>query len=115
MTETMKTINTVSLEAKAAELAAVLDKHKVFGDVDGKWLESEKRGLVGMVVSHVHENLIFDYLEVTYRGSCVRLIITTENVDGVAKFKKISAYDHPVEHPEMNYGQLNADIQALLS
>lgn len=103
------------LVAKAEAIANVLNERAVFGaKVEGKWLESEIRGFKSMVVSHARGEGYSGYLELTY-PSCVRLIINTQVVKGVAQFRDIEAYDHPRENPAMDYAELNKAIQEELA
>lgn len=110
-----KPVQTEALEAKSEALAAVLNEFKVFGDVDGKWLESEVRGFKSMVRSHALEERSWNYLELTYHYNCVRLIITTAVVDGEAAFREVTAHDHPWKSEKMDYEGLNAAIQEVLA
>lgn len=102
-------VSVEGLEAKAELIANVLNDYKVFGNVEGKWLESEIRSFKRMVVAHARDESFTSYLELTY-PSCVRLIIETDTVDGVAYFTEIQAYDHPWPNKAMDYEGLNNAI-----
>jgi hypothetical protein len=103
------------LEAKAEALANVLNEHNVFGNVEGKWLESETRGFTNMIRSHALGDRSHNYLELTYHYNCVRLIINTEVVNNEAVFRDVTAYDHPWKSETMDYEGLNKAIQQVLT
>lgn len=108
-------IETAALEARAEAVFNVLNAHKVFGNVEGKWLECERRGFNNMVTSHAVGERNHNYLELTYDFSCVRLIIHTNIFAGEAYIREITAYDHPWKNDEMDYEALNRDIHEALN
>jgi hypothetical protein len=103
-----------ALEVKAEAVANVLNDFKVFGDVEGKWLESQVRGFKHMVISHAKGEGYAGYLELTY-PSCVRLLLSTEVVGREAVFSYVEAYDHPWKNDQMDYEGLNKAIQEVLT
>lgn len=113
-------INYETLEATSDELFNVLHEHGVFGNMagedEGHYLKCERRGFKTMIRNHVTDNSFSNYLEITYRESSVRLLVTTEvNERGEAKVKEIDAYDHPWENEKMDYAALNSALHAVLS
>jgi hypothetical protein len=108
-------VNVDGLEAKADAIGNVLNDFNVFGNVDGKWLESEMRGFKNMVISHTLGDRSRNYLELTYHYSCVRLIINTRIVENKAVFTDITAYDHPWKNENTDYEGLNKAIQEVLN
>lgn len=104
---TQKKLKLETLQSQSEALFEVLHGHGVFGESEGKWLESEKRGFMGMVEDHAISR-DHNYLEITYSGTCVRLIINlTVNEKNEAVFKDITAYDHPWANEDMDYEALN--------
>lgn len=106
-------VSVEDLEELSSKLAEVIGSHGVFGAADDDYAAFEKQAFVNQICSHV-KNKDSNSLELTYRNSCVRLIIKTQVVDGVAKCRSIAAFDHPVQSARMDYAQLNADIQEVL-
>lgn len=103
-----------SFEAHAEAMVHVLNKHKVFGEaLDGKYLASEMRGFTSMVRAQATGKDSHNSLELTYRGSNVRLLVDAKVVDGEVMITKFKAYDHPAENPRMNYETLNKDLTAI--
>lgn len=103
-----------SFEAHAEAMVHVLNKHKVFGGtLRGKYLASEMRGFIGMVRDQATGNDSHNSLELTYRGSNVRLLVDARVVDNEVMITKFKAYDHPVKNPYMDYENLNKDLTAI--
>lgn len=102
-----------SFEAKAEAVVSVLHKHKVFGDIEGKWLDSEERGFKGMVRDQATGKDSHNSLELTYRGSNVRLWVDARVIDKEVMFTGFKATDHPSKNSRMDYEGLNNDISAI--
>jgi hypothetical protein len=103
-----------SFEAHAEAMVHVLNKHKVFGDtLRGKYLASEMRGFKGMVRDQATGKDSHNSLELTYRGSNVRLLVDARVVDNEVMITKFKAYDHPAKNPYMDYENLNKDLTAI--
>jgi hypothetical protein len=102
-----------SFEAKAEAMVSVLNKHKVFGDSEGKWLDSELRSLTGMIRNQATGNDSHNSLELTYRGSNVRLWVDAKVVDKEVTITGFKATDHPTKNSRMDYDGLNNDLAAV--
>lgn len=105
-----------SFEAKAEAMVHVLNKHKVFGDtLNGKWLKSEMRGFERMVRNQATGNNSHNSLELTYRGSNVRLLVDAKVIDNEVTIAGFKAYDHPSKNSRMDYEGLSKDLAAIWS
>jgi hypothetical protein len=103
-----------SFEAKAEAMVHVLNKQKVFGDtLDGRWLKSEMRGFEGMVRDQATGKDSHNSLELTYRGSNVRLLVDAKVIDREVTITGFKAYDHPSKNSRMDYEGLNNDLTAI--
>lgn len=102
-----------SFEAKAEAIVSVLHKHKVFGDIQGKWLDSEERSFKRMVRDQATGKDSHNSLELTYRNSDVRLLVDAKEIDKEVVITGFKAYDHPRKNPHMDYEGLNNDISTI--
>lgn len=102
-----------SFEAKAEAMVSVLNKHKVFGDVEGKWFDSEERSFKGMVREQATGKNSHNSLELTYRNSNVRLLVDAKVIDKEVVITGFKAYDHPSKNRHMDYEGLNSDLSAI--
>jgi hypothetical protein len=112
---TKNPVQVETVEAQAKAIAEVMENHWVFGRPETDFAFYEKHDFVGMVTRHAKENRFGDSLEVTYRNSDVRVIVTTQVAEGHASLKSITAFNHPHQNPSIDYDALNEDIQAVIS
>jgi hypothetical protein len=103
-----------AIEAQANAVADIMETHEVFGRHGTDHAFYEKHDFVRMVTAHVKENKPWDSLEVTYRNSDVRVVVTTQIVEGIATFKDVVAFNHPNPNPSLDYTELNEDIQEIV-
>lgn len=100
-----------SFEAKAEAMIHVLNKHKVFGgNLEGKWLNSEMRSFTSSVRDQATGKDSHNSLELTYRGSNVRLWVDAKVIDKEVTITKFKATDHPSPNTSMDYEGLNNDL-----
>lgn len=104
MSNTTAVKSTEKLEAVATKMAEILSEEGVLGGSDDRFINFEKGAFVHMVTKHTEDAR--HYLEVTYAGSCVRLIINMRETDGEFAITSIGAYDHPWDNPAINYTRL---------
>lgn len=111
------TVNTEKLSATAKVLAGVLKEEGVICTfTDEKYNEFDLNDFVHMLVRHAEDPRdVRRYLEITYSGSCTRLIANMKIVDGEAVLTSINAYDHPWPSEKINYERVDARLQEVLA
>jgi hypothetical protein len=105
-------INTDSIEAAAVRAAIVLREEKIFGNIDDSvWLDMEQDAFTRSVVIYAKEGAPYGYLELTYRSSNTRLIISVSIKENEAVLDGIIACDHPFESDAIDYEALSAKLE----
>lgn len=113
--ESENVISFTKLDIKLEVLANLLHAYKVFGERDDdRYINMEKRGFKSMVSTHAATQSR-NYLEISYRSSCVRLIINTKVINGEAFITQIDAYDHPFINETMDYSGLNQALNLVVN
>lgn len=107
------TVNTEKLAETGKKIAEILKEEGVICTfAEEKYNEFDLRDFVHMLVRHAEDpREIRRYLEITYAGTCVRLIAKMAVVDGEAVLTSIDAYDHPWESEKIDYKRLSARLQ----
>ena len=114
---TVATVNTEKLSATARKLAEVLKEEGVICTFkEEKYNNFDINDFVHMLVRHAEDpREVRRYLEITYSGSCTRLIAKVAIVDGEAVLTSINAYDHPWPSEKVNYERVDARLQEVLA
>lgn len=106
-------IKTNTVEAQAQAIAEVMENNYVFGRPGTDYAFYEKHDFVGMVTRHSKEVRPGE-LEITYRNSDVRVIITTQVVENVASINTVRVFNHPKENPSIDFEELNEIVQEII-
>ena len=110
----MQTVTNEKLAETGEALAVVLTEEGVICNyANPTHNEVEKRAFVNMLTTHAEDPK--SYLEITYPGTCVRLLAKIKIVEGEAVLTEVDAYDHPWENEAINYERLNARLHETLS
>lgn len=98
-----------SIKEKMVQVADVLAEEGVFGS-DAEYLSSEKRSFIGQAMGQVGRT---DTIEMTYRGTAVRVLIDV--LETAKEFKAIQfvAVPHPFENEDMDYIKLNERLKEI--
>lgn len=112
-TLTATEINTTAIEAAATRVAVALREEKIFGTIDDSvWLDMEQDAFTRSVVIYAKEGAPYGYLELTYRASNTRLIISVRiNENREAVLTGITACDHPFESDAIDYEALSLKLE----
>lgn len=95
------------LKAKMDDVANILAESGVFGLQENGHMESEKRSFIGQVMGQVGRT---DQIEMTYRGSGVRVLIDIAKDPAGYKAIGMKAVAHPYKNEEMDYAELNRKL-----
>jgi hypothetical protein len=94
-------------KAKMVDVADMLAESGVFGDPKSEFMESEKRSFVGQAMGQVGRT---DQIEMTYRGSGVRVLIDMAKDPAGYKVIGMNAVAHPYKNEDMDYAELNRKL-----
>lgn len=96
-----------ALKTKMVDVADMLAESGVFGSPESEFIASEKRSFVGQAMGQVGRT---DQIEMTYRGTGVRVLIDVAKDPAGYKAIGLNAVAHPYKNEDMDYTELNRKL-----